>query len=171
MTSATFPPFCSDFDVLVNIWLYLKHIIMMTPSNGKIFRVTSPLVGNSSVTGEFPHKSQWRGALMYLWSAPWINSWVNNREAGDLRRNRVHYDVIVMTRAITRSHFSCLISDIDSCARDCLPHHILQLHYHSTFDVLWLPYPQINFIPCWVNQRFIHNVLGFVITWTFSSFL
>ena len=27
---------------------------------------------------------------------PWINGWVNNREAGDLRRYRGHYDVIVM---------------------------------------------------------------------------
>ena len=26
----------------------------------------------------------------------WINDWVNNREAGDLRRQRGHYDVIVM---------------------------------------------------------------------------
>ena len=25
-----------------------------------------------------------------------INGWVNNREAGDLRRQRTHYDVIVM---------------------------------------------------------------------------
>ena len=25
-----------------------------------------------------------------------INGWVNNREAGDLRRRRAHYDVIVM---------------------------------------------------------------------------
>ena len=27
----------------------------------------------------------------------WINDWVNIREAGDLRRYRVHYDVVVMT--------------------------------------------------------------------------
>ena len=26
----------------------------------------------------------------------WINCWVNNREAGDSRRHRAHYDVIVM---------------------------------------------------------------------------
>ena len=26
----------------------------------------------------------------------WINDWVNDREAGDLRRYRAHYDVIVM---------------------------------------------------------------------------
>ena len=32
----------------------------------------------------------------FLWSAPWINAWVNNREAGDLMRHRAHYDVIVM---------------------------------------------------------------------------
>ena len=29
----------------------------------------------------------------------WINDWVNNREAGDLRRQRGHYDVIVMIRS------------------------------------------------------------------------
>ena len=26
----------------------------------------------------------------------WIYGWVNNRESGDLRRHRAHYDVIVM---------------------------------------------------------------------------
>ena len=45
-----------------------------------------------------PHKSQWRGALMFLWSASWINGWVNNREAGDLRRYRAYHDVMVMIR-------------------------------------------------------------------------
>ena len=31
-------------------------------------------------------------SLMYAW----INDWVNNRDAGDLRHHRAHYDVIVM---------------------------------------------------------------------------
>ena len=35
-----------------------------------------------------PHKSQWRGALMFSLICVWINGWVNNREAGDLRRYR-----------------------------------------------------------------------------------
>ena len=39
-----------------------------------------------------PHKGKWRGALMFSL----ICARVNNREAGDLRRHRVHYDVIVM---------------------------------------------------------------------------
>ena len=43
-----------------------------------------------------PHKDQWRGALMWSLICVWINGWVNNREAGDLRPHRVHYDVTVM---------------------------------------------------------------------------
>ena len=33
-----------------------------------------------------PHKGQWRGALMFSLICVWINGWVNNRVAGDLRR-------------------------------------------------------------------------------------
>ena len=43
-----------------------------------------------------PHKGQWRGALMFSLVCNRINGWVNNGEAGDLRRHRAHYDVTVM---------------------------------------------------------------------------
>ena len=43
-----------------------------------------------------PHKGQWRGALMFSLIRVWINGWVHNREAGDLRRYLAHYDVTVM---------------------------------------------------------------------------
>ena len=43
-----------------------------------------------------PHKGQWRRALMFSLICAWINSWVNNREAVDLRRHHAHYDVIVI---------------------------------------------------------------------------
>ena len=43
-----------------------------------------------------PHKDQWRGVLIFSLICVWINGWVNNREADDLRRHRAHYDVIVM---------------------------------------------------------------------------
>ena len=43
-----------------------------------------------------PHKGQWRGALMFSLICVWINGWVNNGDAGDLRRYRVHYSVIVI---------------------------------------------------------------------------
>ena len=61
--------------------------IMMTSPNGNIFRVTGHLCA---------HKGQWRGSLMFSLICVWINGWVNNREAGDLRRYHTHYDVIVM---------------------------------------------------------------------------
>ena len=43
-----------------------------------------------------PHKGQWRRALMFSLICVWINGWVNNHEAGYLRRYRAHYEVIVM---------------------------------------------------------------------------
>ena len=38
-----------------------------------------------------PHKGQLRGTLMFSLICVWINDWVNNREAGDLRRYRAHH--------------------------------------------------------------------------------
>ena len=44
-----------------------------------------------------PHKGQWRGALMFSLICARTNGWVNNGEAGDLRRHRAHCDVIAMS--------------------------------------------------------------------------
>ena len=52
--------------------------------------------GNSPATGEFPHKGQWRGALMLYLICAWINGWVSNHEAGDLIHHRARYDATVM---------------------------------------------------------------------------
>ena len=46
-----------------------------------------------------PHKGQWRRALIFSLICVW-NDWVNKREAGDLRRYRAHYDVIVMISSL-----------------------------------------------------------------------
>ena len=71
-------------------------------------RVTGLCEGGSLVTGEFPAqrasytekvsrtKASDTELRCFLWSAPWINGWINNREAGDLRCHRAHYGVIVM---------------------------------------------------------------------------
>ena len=42
------------------------------------------------------HKGQWHGALMFSLIHTWLNGWVNNHEAGDLTRHRIHYDVTVI---------------------------------------------------------------------------
>ena len=44
-----------------------------------------------------PHKSQWSGAWKFSLICSWMNGWVNNRKAGDLKRHRTHYDVTVIT--------------------------------------------------------------------------
>ena len=80
------------------LWLGAVRKYMMTSSNENIFRVTGHLCGE--FTGPqwiLRTKGQWRGALMFSLICAWINRWVNNREAGDLRRYRPHYYVIVMT--------------------------------------------------------------------------
>ena len=51
-------------------------------------------IHRSTVTSS--HKGQWRVALKFYLICTWINDWVNHREAGELRRHRAHYDVIVM---------------------------------------------------------------------------
>ena len=71
---------------------------MMTSSNGNIFRVTGPLCGEFTGHLWIPLTKASDAKLWYfLWSALCINGWVNNREAGDLKLHRVHYEVILMT--------------------------------------------------------------------------
>ena len=53
-----------------------------------------------------PHKGQWRGALMFSLICVWINGWVNNREAGDLRCYRAQYDVIVKFLRANHKHLT-----------------------------------------------------------------
>ena len=67
-------------------WIKWKHFPRYRPFVWRIHR--SPV--NSQ------HKGQLRGALMLSLNCAWINDWVNNREAGDLRRHCTHYDVTVM---------------------------------------------------------------------------
>ena len=46
----------------------------------------------------FPHKGQWRRRGTWLFSliCAWTNDWVNNRNAGNLRRPHAHNGLIVM---------------------------------------------------------------------------
>ena len=75
-------------------WLH-----MMTSSNGNIFRVTGHLclcAGNSPVPGEFPAQRPVTRSFDVFFDLHPINGWINNDEAGDLKRHRAHYDVTVM---------------------------------------------------------------------------
>ena len=72
-------------------------LFMMTSSNGNIFHVSGPLcVGIHRSPVNSPHKASDAELWWVFLSAPLINGWVNNSEAGDLRYRRAHYDVTVM---------------------------------------------------------------------------
>ena len=70
---------------------------MMTSSNGNIFRVTGSLGGKFTGHRLIPlTKASDAELWCFFFICAWINNCVNNREAGDLRRHRAHYDVTVM---------------------------------------------------------------------------
>ena len=60
--------------------------------------------GNSPVTGEFPAQRPVTRSFDVSLICARINGCVNNGEAGDLRRHRAHYDVIVMHRRLGNQH-------------------------------------------------------------------
>ena len=88
----------------------------------------------------FPRKGQWRRALMFSLICVWIDSWVNNREAGDLRLHRAHYDVIVMfckCWSLISKYFATnmrprlITYDQDLCIRGRYQGHLLLTHKAS----------------------------------------
>ena len=68
----------------------------MTSWNGNIFRVTGPLCGEFTGHRWIPlTKASDVGFGVFLFICTWTDGWVNERDAGDLRRRRAHYGVIV----------------------------------------------------------------------------
>ena len=99
-----------------------------------------------------PHKGQWRGALMFTLICARINRWINNRGAGDLRRYRTHYDVIVMDVV----HYSCVIktnavgqygSGITISSRKTVTNTSRAIEYHDQHGKLNCDKNEIGIIP------------------------
>ena len=81
--------------------VWLQIIDMMTSSNGNIFRVTGPLCGEFTDPGEFPaQRPVTRSSDVFFDVRMKKNDWVNNHEAGDLRRHHGHCEVNVMRRIL-----------------------------------------------------------------------
>ena len=88
-----------------------------------------------------PHNGQRRGNSVFSLICVWIG-WVNNREAGDLRRHRAHYHVTVMKRLLLHVLFSDLAggSDLGSLhhvipyGKMCNTSYIIKTHVRGFFD-------------------------------------
>ena len=114
----------------------------------------------------FPNKGQWRRALMFSLICARINGWVNNGEAGDLRRHRAHYDVTVM---ILFRIWSWLISS--KCRIDASPSLVI-IGLHNGLSPVRCQTISLKSHPkeqTWMNQNyqnssiFIHLQLSSVI--------
>ena len=86
-----------------------------------------------------PQKGHWRWTLIFPLICVWINGWVNNGEAGDLRRHRAHYDVTVMRRL----HFTNIALHIHSqikvreLANNFIPHFSGHVLTYPCWDRNW----------------------------------
>ena len=61
---------------------------------------------NSPVTSEFPTQRPVTRSFDVFLLCAWLNGWVNNCEAGDLRCHHAHYDVSVMYNQSAAVHSS-----------------------------------------------------------------
>ena len=92
----------------------MSGFIMMTSWNGNIFRVTGHLCGEFTGLRWIPRTKA--SDVMFSLICVWINGLVSNREAGDLRRYRAHYDVIVMMKSGQERDVQVLVANM--CGND-----------------------------------------------------
>ena len=89
-------------------------------------------VGNSPVTGEFPAQRPVTRKFMFSLICVWNNSWVNNGDAGAVRRRLTHYDVTVMWRG-----YATCRTNVDYTPRlvskPFSHNHLLTLWHNSTW--------------------------------------
>ena len=67
---------------------------------------------NSPVPGLFPAPRPVTRSFDVFFICAWMNGWVNNRDAGDLRRHRTHYDVTLI--------WKCLLSDVSDIQNEII---------------------------------------------------
>ena len=104
-----------------------------------------------------PYKGQWHWALMFSLICVWINDWVNNREAGDLRRHRAHYDVTIMEPR--ESNFRApLFPRFYELLKQWSP---IKYHLHIV-QVTWQPTNINSWCPGWTGCNFNYVWFSFV---------
>ena len=113
--------------------------------------------GNSPVPGEFPtQRPVTRSFDVYYDLCP-NKRWVNKREAGDLRHNRAHYDVIVMCMPIS---WNCMVISCKYTAGDGWG---IFGDLDVNWNVLQSPYSLIYSMECQtlfhVGRKWLSNVI------------
>ena len=85
------------------------NLVMMMSSNGNIFHDTGHLCREFTDHRWIPlTKASDVELWCFLLICAWTKYWVNNCEAGDLRRHHAHYDVTVMWKKSTCPQRMCV---------------------------------------------------------------
>ena len=109
-----------------------------------------------------PHKGQCRGALMFSLICAWTNCWVNNRDAGDLRRYRAHYDVTVMPH----NQYGLWGIDVNELGRHWFGQWIVTYTY--IFCQAKSLYDMMN---CWfISQLKPHYIFDITFSWNYLKY-
>ena len=107
-------------------------------------------MGNSPVTSEFPaQRPVMRSFFMFSLICAWINSWVNNCEAGDLRCHCTQFDVIVMKLHPEKLHTVCYGFMLYHLT------HILKGCFTATGTIILLPKPDCREAIIWTNAGMV----------------
>ena len=147
--------------------------IISSSSNGKNPAFLARCTGNSPVTGDFPSQRPVTRSFDVSTICAWMNCWVNNREAGDLRRQRAHYVgtamlppfyskqplmvskrlIILLRKDIQTSMCCCRIyilweMDLIFCFKGNhfeLLQHVDLIHFRFHTDVIFITYCLLHF--------------------------
>ena len=107
------------------------------------------------VTGDFPAQRPVTRSFDVSLICAWINVWVNNRVAGDLRRHRAHYEVIILYfMAKFMNAFICIIKILPKL---CLVQ-FYWVQYHHCNAALWRPLTLSEVIQTIVFYRFRSSI-------------
>ena len=115
--------------------------------------------GNSPITGEFPSQRPVTRSVDVFFICAWANSWVNNPDAGDLRRHRTHHcNANIGSDNQHERHpipigaigMTSFLSFLAKRSREILPIHVVQLLINlisQNFIIL----PAVEFTKLWYN--------------------
>ena len=103
-----------------------------------------------------PHKGQWCRALMFCLICAWINDWINNREACDLRYHHAHYDITVMRMkyCIFQSKNNTMRTDCILILAHCLltEWYVYRIHFgYHMFNIFQKQAP--HSFPTWMSYE------------------
>ena len=124
-----------------------------------------------------PHKGRWRGALMFYLICAWTSCWVHNRDAGDLRRHRAHYDITVM-RVWHDTHIiittltqdiwgSKLVTQLQEYVLEKFPYHGRKIYENQLFfhQIRLTQLGKGIIMPVWHASLHLYNKQGHADVW------